>query len=580
MKKFYSILATVLITVTAWAQSPQKMSYQAVIRNTSGELVASHAIGILISILHDSPTGDLIYTEEQTSSTNENGLLSIEIGSLVPLSSIDWSDGPYYIKTDIDPTGGTSYTITATSQILSVPYALHAKTAASYAETDPVFTSHASSGITAGNITNWSTAYGWGDHSLAGYFANGGEAGGSDRTLGNSDDFSLGFRTNDETRMFIANDGKIGIGSATPNGYLEVTDKGDNTPYNLIVLGQTATPNRLRLSSGTNYGIISVGPSIDESKGLTIRHSSGYIGMGTSDPSTKLDVNGVITATGGNSTNWNNAFSWGNHATKGYFANGGEATHTNRTLGNNDDYSLGFKTGNATRLLISDWGNIGIGTIAPIYMLQIIETDDPYNGFDDDGDGLLDEHALDVTGRVRIADGSQGEGKVLTSDADGTAIWAAPGGGSTHYLGEEYNGGIIFYIYRGSDGLEHGLIVSKTETAAKWQNTEVLVNANRTEDGAYNTGVMTDSPAKTWVTGLGADWYLPSIDELSLLWHSRYHVNKTARAISSTLLYPDRQYSSSTEFDEWSAFTFPFDVGFANSGPKSINYFVRAVRAF
>lgn len=71
---------------------------------------------------------------------------------------------------------------------------------------------------------------------------------------------------------------------------------------------------------------------------------------------------------------------------------------------------------------------------------------------------------------------------------------------------------------------------------SNWQNTAVLVNADRTDDGLYNTNLMTDSPAKDWIISLGADWYLPSIDELSLLWHNRYHVNKTARTIGSTLL--------------------------------------------
>jgi uncharacterized protein (TIGR02145 family) len=169
MKKILTLSGLAMLTISVFAQSPEKISYQAVIRNTGGELVASHAVGVLISILHDSPTGDLIYTEAQTSSTNENGLLSIEIGSLVSLAGIDWSDGPYYIKTDIDPAGGTSYTITGTSQLLSVPYALHANTASGYTETDPLFATSSANGIAAANINNWNTAYDWGDHSEAGY---------------------------------------------------------------------------------------------------------------------------------------------------------------------------------------------------------------------------------------------------------------------------------------------------------------------------------------------------------------------------------------------------------------------------
>jgi len=153
-------------------------------------------------------------------------------------------------------------------------------------------------------------------------------------------------------------------------------------------------------------------------------------------------------------------------------------------------------------------------------------------------------------------------------------------GGGERYIGEEYLDGIIFYIYTDNTGTQKGLIVSKTETTAEWQNTGVLVNADRTEDGDYNTGLMTDSPAKTWVTDLGAGWYLPSIDELSLLWHNRYHVNKTARAIGSTLLSTTATYWSSTENDAANAFEFYFDSGDTSNSNKAETFSVRAVRAF
>jgi hypothetical protein len=133
MKKIYAILATVLLTLTIWGQSPQKMSYQAVIRNSSDQLVTNHAVGMRISILKDATP---IYVETQTPSTNANGLVTIEIGGGTPVTGtfagIDWSAGMYFIKTETDPTGGTNYSITGTSQLLSVPYALYAKTSGHY----------------------------------------------------------------------------------------------------------------------------------------------------------------------------------------------------------------------------------------------------------------------------------------------------------------------------------------------------------------------------------------------------------------------------------------------------------------
>ncbi|WP_264558269.1 hypothetical protein [Flavobacterium sp. N2270] len=134
MKKIYTIVATVLLSISVFAQAPEKMSYQAVVRDGSNNLVVSTVVGMQISILQGSSTGTAVYVETQTPTTNANGLASLEIGSgtLVSgsFSTIDWSTGNYYIKTEVDPTGGTAYTITGASQLLSVPYAMYAKSTA------------------------------------------------------------------------------------------------------------------------------------------------------------------------------------------------------------------------------------------------------------------------------------------------------------------------------------------------------------------------------------------------------------------------------------------------------------------
>ena len=135
MKKIITLCATILMTANVFAQAPEKMSYQAVVRDGNNNLVSSTAVGMQISILQGSPTGSAVYVETQTPTSNADGLVSLEIGdgSVVSgdFSTIDWANGPYFIKTETDPTGGTNYTITGTSQLLSVPYALHAKTAES-----------------------------------------------------------------------------------------------------------------------------------------------------------------------------------------------------------------------------------------------------------------------------------------------------------------------------------------------------------------------------------------------------------------------------------------------------------------
>lgn len=141
MKKIYTIALALLITASAWAQSPERMSYQAIVRDASNSLVTTQVVGMQISILQTTSTGTSVYVETQTASTNANGLVSLEIGTGTvesgEFAAIDWGNDTYFIKTETDPTGGTNYTITGTSQLLSVPYALHAKTAERIIGTGP-----------------------------------------------------------------------------------------------------------------------------------------------------------------------------------------------------------------------------------------------------------------------------------------------------------------------------------------------------------------------------------------------------------------------------------------------------------
>ena len=134
MKKTYTLLLFLLATVSILAQVPEKMSYQAVLRDAANTLLTNQEVGMQISILQTTITGTAVYIETQTATTNINGLVSIAIGSGVSsddFSAIDWSAGPYFIKTATDPSGGSSYSITGTSQLMSVPFAMYAKTSGS-----------------------------------------------------------------------------------------------------------------------------------------------------------------------------------------------------------------------------------------------------------------------------------------------------------------------------------------------------------------------------------------------------------------------------------------------------------------
>lgn len=124
-----------LCTFGAIAQAPSQMSYQAVIRNSSGGLQSNSTIGIRISILQGAINGTPVYIETNNSITNQNGLLSLVIGNGTVVSGsfsgIDWSNGPFFIQTETDISGGVNYSISNTNQLLSVPYALYAETSGS-----------------------------------------------------------------------------------------------------------------------------------------------------------------------------------------------------------------------------------------------------------------------------------------------------------------------------------------------------------------------------------------------------------------------------------------------------------------
>jgi hypothetical protein len=168
MKKIVTLITLLAVTLGLTAQSPEQISYQAVVRDAGNNLVTSQTVGVQISILQGSANGSAVYVETHTPQSNDNGLVTFQVGNgtvvFGDFSTINWANGPYFIKTETDPAGGTSYSITGTSQLLSVPYAFHAKTADSVTggikEKDPVYSSSQAANITATDISNLSNLSG------------------------------------------------------------------------------------------------------------------------------------------------------------------------------------------------------------------------------------------------------------------------------------------------------------------------------------------------------------------------------------------------------------------------------------
>jgi hypothetical protein len=127
LKSFFFLFF--LIGALGFTQAPEKFTYQSVIKNSSGYLLKNQAIGLRISILFNSSNGMSVYSEEHSVESNSNGLVTLTIGDGVSsdiFSDIDWGNGEYYLKVEVDPEGGINYIMNQTSQLLSVPYALYA----------------------------------------------------------------------------------------------------------------------------------------------------------------------------------------------------------------------------------------------------------------------------------------------------------------------------------------------------------------------------------------------------------------------------------------------------------------------
>ena len=487
MKKTLQNIATCLlvtVSITVFSQTPQKFSYQTVIRNSSNQLIANQQVGIKISVLQGSETGIVVYSERHTPNTNSNGLATLSIGSGSVLNgnfqNINWASGSYFIQTETDPNGGNNYTITSTQQLLSVPYALYAETSGSstpgpqgaqgpIGQTGP-------QGLTGATGPAGST----GQQGQQGLTGETGETGPSGAT-GPQGPIGLTGLT-----------GATGPSGATgPQGTIGLTGlTGANGPQGEQgPIGQTG-PQGPQGPQGLTGSTGATGPQGPQ--GLT----------GATGPSGATGSQGPQGLTG--------------------------------ATGATGPQGLTGATGSA--------GEIGVtGAQGPI-------------------------------------------GLTGATGADGPAGANAGVGGFTHYLGEAFNGGIIYYLYKGSDGLEHGLIVALTESIAAWQTSGTLVNANRSEDGAFNTALMTGSPAATYIASLGPGWYLPSIDELGLLYYNRYSAQKGLRSGGNTLLLnttPNTSiYWSSTETNAGDAYLFVLDGGYVISSNKPGGYTVRGVRAF
>lgn len=282
MRKLALTFLTLTIITGAFAQVPQALNYQAVARNSLGQIVPSQNIGVRFTIT-DAAGNITHYQETHTTTTNNFGLFTLAIGKGTAVSgtipSIDWSTGgDKYLKVEIAPQGGTNYTIQGTTQLLSVPYAL-------YSEKTKLVGGNAIT-ITNGNTINANYLAGnaitiTGNSIAANYLAgpginitgntisatavnswlvNGNAGTTAANFLGTTDNLPVNFRTNNIHRLSISESSIIGSNNVS---YIIAGQQSNfNTnPVSLAVYGKDISGSLLPFGVATNIAGMNFDPA-------------------------------------------------------------------------------------------------------------------------------------------------------------------------------------------------------------------------------------------------------------------------------------------------------------------------------
>ncbi len=312
MKKITLIYILAVLTISASAQTPQAFKYQQVVRDAAGELLQNQELGIRISIYDSDPGGIIVYQETFSKTTNDFGLMNLEIGNGTVVSgtfsAIDWRSGSKFVGIEVDPAGGTAYVSMGTSQLLSVPFSLHSAT--SDDDGDWTISGNDVYLSTAGNVGMGTSIPDYkldvtGDVVADGFrirrLDGGSEtvhkiqsAGGYIQYFNSAGNRGHDFVTNDgvtvESRMRIIGNGNVGIGTSTPSQKLEVNGAVKIGDYTLPSIdgadGQFLKTNGSGSVSWSDDNTLTYWT---ENSGSVFR-STGNVGIGTSTPANKLDI--------------------------------------------------------------------------------------------------------------------------------------------------------------------------------------------------------------------------------------------------------------------------------------------------
>lgn len=593
MKKIFALLIGIISSMTIiYPQNapPKAFSYQAVIMKANGNAVLSNTtISFRISILQGSTIGVPVYNETDHPTTDSNGQINIVIGGSAGLPYIDWSNGPYFLKAEVDIKGGTNYQVLSTTQLLSVPYALYAGGAdynnllnkptlfdGTWLSLGGKPTTIAGYGITDAFNGQWSSLTGK-PTTVSGYGITDAVTIAGDQTIGGNKTFSNDLLINGLT----AGKGKGAVSTNTAVGY-QVLYSNTTGNYNTANGSQVLYSNKTGSYNTANgcgalYSNTTGSYNIANGIGTLYMNTTGTYNIATGSYALMGNTTGNYNTAVGGAAMWVN--------TEGSFntAIGNDALKVNVT--GNYNTGIGSQAGNCNRIGNS---NVFLGYSAGFWETgsnklfidnrqRADEIDERnkaliYGVFDADPanqvlavNGTLQMQDLNITNLANPVNAQDAATKAYVD--------ASSGGATTHKIGDSYGGGIVFYV---TPNGYHGLISEKSDlfeygnengdffTPVSWWGAQSYVS-----DPSWHS-----TEAQNYT-----DWRLPTKYELNLLYQQKNVVGGF-----SSLAY----YMSSTESLLPNSFTASLWVqDFITGNQKQLSLvnnlffsFVRCIRSF
>ena len=569
MKRNYTLLLFLLATVSILAQTPEKMSYQVILRDASNTLLTNQEVGMQISILQTTITGTAVYIETQTATTNINGLVSIAIGSGTSsnnFSAIDWSAGPYFIKTETDPSGGSSYTITGTSQIMSVPFALYAKNSGSSTPGPQGAQGPAGSNGVQGNT---------GATGAQGPAGNDGANGGATGAQGPAGtNGAQGIQGETGSAGTNGTNGAQGIQGETGSAGTNGTNGAQG------IQGETGSAG----ATGTN--------GTNGTQG--IQGDTGSVGVaGTNGAQGIQGDTGAVGAAGTNGTNGTQGIQGDTGDTGPAGIAGAGIVQTLSFTSPNLELSDSGGSIDLTALIDDADSDISneLQSLEEVLSRgnnaahQIKNVTDPTDAQDATTKTYVDAKDATINALIAALDA-----KIIALDTRIAAIAAV----TPATVGDFRAGGVVFWVDPLDDS--HGLVCAIEDQGSEiqWFNGSYIVtgatdlaigagSANTTAIIATQGAVTTDYAAglaRAYNGGGFNDWFLPSKDELNAMYENKATINSTAIANGGSAFNAEKYWSSS-EDDFERAWVKDFEInGSWSDREKYKDELVRAVRAF